>query len=285
MSSIVHAYINGRWLDCLVKRRCDDGTLIVEPSRPSSLVLSEWVGITQAEVCDDPEAAWAPIFVRYARHGMMDLSAFHRLARDRGIDITIEGLRPHLCKVAPKHGVDPEVLQFTQDQALDSFKDMGGSPLIDPPDSPWYRYYWNQIRIGGRDPSETGDKTIEDALSALFLVPGDDLTAMEAWEAANPVTLPKVVRLLLSSPGVHRAFRDSHSTWPALVPVEELTPQTEGADTVMQLVTHRGDSSWWIRWRPGQDDPSVECRASGEANKPVAPTLSYFLWDVASTGK
>ena len=252
----------GRWQECRVLRVNDDGTLTVVPASAPTVFLREWIGLTAAEVCLDDRARWSRVFATYAVEGAMGADEFLAAFSAKGMSVSRAQVLGLLQGESGPGIADP---RFDEEAAYAALKAGGGmARSLDPaapPEAdggPWFRLYWNQLRMGGRDPAERPDIGWDDALAALGLTDAaEEAGDVSALEAAAEVRLPPGVRRFLSRAGVREAVIRAHPNNPRLVSAQRWEIRTDGpalgfsGALAMALVApYSGGHCWWITWGP-----------------------------------
>ncbi len=153
----------------------------------------------------------------------------------------------------------------------------------------YFRLYWNQTRMGGRQPGEVGRRvTMDDALVALGLadaaVDEGVRAAIGEFERQEGVKLPtELVRLLVAG-GVGERVLRTHPNNPELVEVKYWELVKVGAQRVLPIVEpHQGNHKWSVMFDDGMADAQVFV-AVGEQYLLTAPSCAMFFWDLAQTG-
>jgi hypothetical protein len=177
-----------------------------------------------------------------------------------------------------------------------------GTPEPPPPaPSALQKLYWNQTRMGGRDPGELPRAvTVADVLEALAMVgspvDADAVGALDRFAAAAGVTLPTTVRELWSRPAVLEAVGELHPNSPEVqAPTSEQwalrrglrAKGLDGEYSLTIVVPHQGDFTWEAVFDEGGGDARVYLHAGeGEQDRwaLTAPGVAFFFWDLAQTG-
>jgi hypothetical protein len=163
--------------------------------------------------------------------------------------------------------------------------DLGG--VAEEPN--YFRLYWNQTRMGGRQPGEVARRvTMEDALVALGL--GDAAVdegvraAIAEVEAKEQIKLPTELVRLLSASGVRERVLRTHPNNPELVEVKHWELVKVGDQRLLPIVEpHQGNHRWAVMFDDGMADAQVFV-AVGAQYLLTAPSTALFFWDLAQTG-
>ncbi|HTM20187.1 MAG TPA: hypothetical protein VL172_06765 [Kofleriaceae bacterium] len=175
------------------------------------------------------------------------------------------------------------------------------APERPAPEPSYFRLYWNQCRMGGRQPEELArEVTLADARAALGLDDAVDEGARAAiadFEQREAVALPARLRALLASPRVVDAVLDCHCNSPELVPPGDdgwelmrdgRSRGVDGALAITILRPHQGDHCWVAAWDQGDEDARVYVSWQDDQEQLhfllTAPTTAIFFWDLAQTG-
>ena len=285
-------------MPCTVKRCNEDGTFDVVPVEREDDFMAVWQGLTRPELSFDDEALWPPVFdaLRGKRNGIGLVEA-RKAFESLGIEVEEEKLNALWTK---KCGELSLVLGREQSYRLFATTGFCAKQLADPSTNPskdLFKLYWNQVRMGGRDPSDVGRAiTLDDTLVALGLTKaGDDakvVKAIAALEKKNRVKLPATLKQLWSKKNANGVILDSHCNNPEPLDAKhwELRRGTKksvwGARIAIKIMTpHQGDHAWWAVF----DDATDEIWVSFEEKKPpvrrVSRSLAFFFWDLAETGR
>jgi len=165
------------------------------------------------------------------------------------------------------------------------------TPPASVPEAP-FRLYWNQTRMGGRDPAELARPvTLDDAFAALGLDGDDEDPAAVAALAAHNVRFPDSLRRLATRAGLGEAIETSHPNTPTWIPIESWQLVAHGDATAVTIMEpHQGGFAWTLVFREGADDGEVWVAWSDDGESPMPPrrvsaaSLGLFFWDLAQTG-
>jgi hypothetical protein len=292
------------WQDCRVQRVHADGTLTVVPLAAKHSFLSEWIGLTEEEVWLDDRERWSQVFATFAVERTMGVDEFLSAFEASGRMIARDAMTSHLEEYRDQHGdydIDGQPQpRFDEEDAYTVLKLGGGTARsLDPaasarqPAAKFFKLYWNQLRMGGRDPAECPSVGWPEVLTALTLTAEGEGEAADvaALESSSGVSLPVSVRKFLSMAGVRHAIIRIHPNNPRLSSAQSWKIWTDpaqhrmGGALAMPLVRpYSGGHSWWVTWDPGDKDAQVSIRFANGTIKPVAPDLAFFLWDLNNTG-
>jgi len=307
----VMANLNGQWTECKVKRRHADGTFDVMPVDSDNEVLDLWQGVTPAELLADDAALWPQVFeaIRGARAGLGWQEA-GKVFQGHGHAVEETSLKAYWAAHCMRlFGVEneraAEALVLDRDQAYRFFVSGGycahaiANPSLDP-SRELFKLYWNEVRMGGRDPAEVDRPVgVAETLEAL------DLSGAEADEPAaraiaileerEMVRLPRALEALWTRQGALEAIGASHCNNPEPIPAQEWSlARAEGADgwedgrlAVRIMTPHQGDHAWWAVFESGGDDGAVYLwfEEDGPPLRRVSRSVPFFFWDLAQTGR
>lgn len=260
----------------------DDGTYNLAPDDGSD----EWFGVTPGELSADDAAQWPAVFARLCSTPA-GLSRADFGAALKAIGITL-----------PDDKLDASWMSEASDLASpldvdDSYELVTGWGMsavsFTRPVHTRFILYWNDTRMGGRDPSELEPVGIADTLAILELTAApDDVTALDAFEATHGITLPATLRALWTKQGVLAAIKDSHCNNPEPQPPSAWkVERTDGSIAVRIMLPHQGDHAWWAVFPEGGSDAQIKI-SFNEDEPPVrliAESLAFFFHDLASTGR
>lgn len=203
-----------------------------------------------------------------------------RVNEDGTFDITHDGERGFL---ATWLGVTRDEMSFDGQK----FERAPGAPM---------RFYWNQIRMGGRPSSEVSRPvTLADTLDALALADVDDpdaVAALAAHEQRLGLALPEDLRVLGTRVGARQAFIEGHPNAPNFVAIHEWARAAgPEADFIIVVAPHQGDHLWGVEVpRDGRPSGRVFVLTIDETATRVdeahytAESFAFFAWDLAQTG-
>lgn len=302
----------GRWGAATIRRVNEDGTFKVEFDVKQMVVLPFWYGVTPAELSFDDALQWRAVFVRICPNERSFTKAdFVSAITALGYQIAPDQARQiwdHSCQTLFNlPGVQAENHSLDETSSYQLFLHLGLSAkqcaenLLPDRPKPFSKLYWNQVRMGGREPAEVPRcVTLEDALAALGLnadrVHQSTAKFLRQVEQENAIRLPRALTELLQCDGVERAVMDCHSNSPSLVDfrrdawkvrrgMRELGLSGDYALVIM--VPHQGNHEWAAVFDNGEDDARVYVRwdtEDGESWSLTAPDLGMFFWDLAQTG-
>jgi hypothetical protein len=276
------------------------------------VVLPYWHGVTPAEISFDDGVQWGAVFPRICRKersfAQADFASAitalgYQIAPDQARQIWIQS-----CQTLfnlPAEQAENQILDETSSYRL--FLHLGLSAkqcaqnLRPGRPEPFFKLYWNQVRMGGRDPAEVARRvTLEDALAALGLRAGrvDHSTAtfLRRVEQEHAIRLPTALTELLQCEGVAGAVMDCHSNNPSLIDFRRdqwkvrrgmRERRLSGDYALVIMVPHQGDHEWAVVFDDGENDARVYVRwdaEDGESWLLTAPGVGMFFWDLAQTG-
>ncbi|HEY1065644.1 MAG TPA: hypothetical protein VGE52_06035, partial [Pirellulales bacterium] len=211
---------DGFWDAATIRRVNDDGTFNVEFDVKDLQILPLWYGVTLQEISFSDAAVWPAVFAELCPSGVLRRVEFPAVLMRLGFKLA-EGFGPAeswnaVC--ASTLGIDAERardIELGVDSAYEFFRAQRLSAkeyarrLESGSASGWLKLYWNQIRMGGRDPAELRHTiTLDDTFAALGL--GDErvdqsvATFLSSVERAQPLSLPAELTTLLSRVGAVR---------------------------------------------------------------------------------
>jgi hypothetical protein len=301
-----------QWGSATIRRLNEDGTFKIEFDVKEMLIMPYWHGVTPAEISFNDARQWAPVFAQlspdgrtFARTNFPD--ALVRL----GFQVDAEQARQfwdQSCQKlfnvlegqAERLVLDPESSYQLFLYLGVSAKKCAASLKGDRPQS-YFKLYWNQTRMGGRESAEVRRPvTLDDAFAALGLTEAgvDNATVahLKRLERDHAVRLPAAVKAFLCRAGVADAVAACHPNDPNLVRFREgewnlrrgmRGQQLQGNYALVIMVPHQGDHEWAIVFDDREDDARVYVRwdtEEGEAWLLTAPGIGMFFWDLAQTG-
>ncbi len=302
----------GTWAPGTIAAVLPDGTFRIELDDKPISFMKYWHGVTAAEVSVDDGAAWPPVFDRIIsdRSGLSRADLQRTFARlgidvdDTRMDAFWNGTCEALWQIEPDRASSLRLdaarayqmvvrAGLSARQLADEIV-RGAAPRQHMP------FYWNQTRMGGRDPSEIGRAiTMDDALVALGLGDGDDepriLAEMLHFARNHGLTLPSDLAKFMCRRGAADAVWSAHPNNPEL-----MTPGTpwqllpdiakrglEGEFGVTIMTPHQGEHAWAAVFDRNERDARVYLHWTDDGVQRwqlQAPSLAVFFWDLAQTG-
>jgi hypothetical protein len=297
-----------RWARATIVRANEDGTVTVEFDVKELIVLKYWYGLTLPEISLDDDRLWAELFDQFTQ-GTRAMGRAEAIAALRrvGFGIADEHVQSgwqQICQRAleiPPEEADDLVLDSAL--AYQMFLHLGQSAKscldrMAGRKQPYGKVYWNQTRMGGRDPAEIARPvTRADTLAALGLAErGVDAAAMKVlqeWERANSIALPQAVKKIVTHSGIGPAVCDCHPNNPQFMPLPSgklyrgLLVQSLAGDLGLTFLEHH-DLDWCFVFEDGEPDARVYLHWQGDDGDDcwqlAAPSVDFFLWDLAQTG-
>lgn len=298
------------WRPGTVRRVNEDGSFKIEPEVPET-VMPYWYGVTQTEISFNDSSRWEAIFSRISPDGRsLSLPEFEKAMLSFGFNITPEQSRQFWsasCQKlfqVPAAKAEQEIID--REMSYQVFLNLGiaakyaaGSLELERP-SRYFKFYWNQTRMGGREPAEIHRRvTLADALAALGLArAGVDTSAkrfLERFAREQDTRLPAALVELLCRNGVAEAIADCHPNNPNLVEFDDAwelrrcmrAQQLRGDNALVIMLPHQGHHEWAVVFDAGEDDARVYLgwySQAGENWQLMAPGIGMFFWDLAQTG-
>lgn len=294
----------GPWAEVTIVRCNEDGTFNVVPVGSDSF-LDEWQGVTRPELSIDDEAQWPALFERL-RGGRAGLGRdqLWRALDAIGLVLTADQMATYWAAqcgalLDRTDDLDRVVLDLAQAYRLIRASGYCANMLAAPPAAgELFRLYWNEIRMGGRDPADVERPIgLADTLAVLGLsAAGDDLDGQQAlagFELAHGLRLPATLRGLWTRIGALDAICGSHCNNPEPCPVGAWTLRRDvdralGGELAARIMTpHQGEHAWWAVFADGADDAAIAISFAddGPPLRRVAASLAFFFWDLAETGR
>lgn len=302
----------GHWGRATIRRVNEDGSFKVEFDVKDMVVLPYWYGVTPAEVSFDDARQWPSVFAQLCPSGSrFSRAQFPEALTSLGLQAPPEeALAVWDRECARLSGTAPPRANrdaLTEAEAYELFLLLGLSAkqcaenLRPGRPEPFFKMYWNQIRMGGREPSEvTRPVTTGDAIAALGLtaerVDRSAVAYLRQFEREHGVRLPAALTELLGCAGVGRAVTDCHPNNPYLVEFRrgmwELRRgmrerRLDGEYALGIMLPHQGDHKWAVVFDDGDADARVYVHGDspdGGVWLRTAPGIGVFFWDLAQTG-
>ncbi|MEW6732148.1 MAG: hypothetical protein AB1489_12540 [Acidobacteriota bacterium] len=305
----------GSWSGAIIRRLNEDGTYKIEYDEKDMILMPYWYGVTISELSVDDETRWSDVALRVTGSqndfSRADLAAVlarlgYSVTEDRLIEFWVKTCGT-LFEFAPDTARDAHVdfaqaYQIIRKAGL-SAKQVGEYFESEPRAVSYFKLYWNQTRMGGRDPSEVARSiTADDAYAALGVqgdrVDGSAAQALEAWQMRTGILLPQLLTTFLTRESIARGVRDCHPNNPNLPPFDGSDFRVESAMrdrgvpgnfAITLMVPHQGDHAWFAVFDEGDDDARIcvgplDDDAENQSWILTAPTIAFFFWDLAQTG-
>src|SRR5262249_6099719 len=139
---------------------------------------------------------------------------------------------------------------------------------------PSFKLYWNQTRMGGREPAEVHRPvSLDDAFAALGLtkarVERSTAAFLQGVEREHAVRLPAALVEFLSRAGIDGAVAACHPNEPHLVPFTKgewklrrgmRGQQLSGDYAVVIMLPHQGNHEWAVVFDDQEDDARIYVR-------------------------
>lgn len=295
----------GRWRPATILAAHPDGTFKIEYDEKELVFLPTWDGVPAEQIVVGDEARWPEVYASLTSDvsglGLDDFcGAFARLSSLATSDELRSFWRAACEALFQTASAESDGLRLGPTEAYRLFLRAGvcARSFAEPFDPGLPRYvglYWNQLRMGGRDPRDLPrEVTIDDAFVALGLRRGAvdpaRLSALRAAETRERLSLPAELIELLSHSDVEAAVKDIHPNNPDLVPPpwspEDIhrrgdRPTLPEAFAV-PLMEHQA-GVWSAAFSAGDARAQVFLERDEDFFL-VAPSIAMFLWDLAQTG-
>ncbi len=299
------ACLGGPWLDVTIHRINSDGTYHVVPVGEEGQFMAEWECLTRAEVVFDDADHWPAVMARHGAGDRLGWTGAGAALRGVGVVVADDDLRQFWDERGRALGGTPSegALELDAATAYRVMRSIGhaAAVLADPardPNRRLFKLYWNQIRMGGRDPADVGHPiTLADALAATDLADAaldpDAVAALARFEATHGLTLPVALTAMWSRAGATELLCDAHCNNPEPRDADGWTLRRDLADVTgtrfaMRLIDpHQGDHGWWLAFDDGAADGAVwlSFAEDGPPVRQVADSLAFFVWDLATTNR
>jgi hypothetical protein len=302
----------GHWAPATILRINEDGTYKIEFDVKQMTVMPHWLGVTRAEISFDEARMWARVFAQLSPDGKTLVRASFSKALDRlGFKVATEKLDQFWdagCKkLFDVSDTNASSLVLDSDSSYRLFLHLGVAAkecaeLLESAVAPkYFKLYWNQQRMGGREPTEVKRPvSLNDAFAALGLVDADlDESAvdfLQGLEREHSVRLPAALKALFFRVGAAEAIAECHPNNPSPLPFEKgnwtirrgmRERQLNGDFALVIMTPHQGDHEWAVVFDNGEEDARVYVRwdtEDGESWLLTAPSIGMFFWDLAQTG-
>ena len=302
----------GHWAPATVRRVNEDGSFKIEFDVKQMQLMPYWHGVTPAEVSFDDERLWPRVLAEISPDRQTLAASSFRGALDwLGCRVDAKQARRYWTESCRKlfdvseGQADSLVLEPEASYRL--FLHLGLSAKqcteglqVNRPE-PYFKLYWNQTRMGGREPAELPRPvTLDDALAALGLTAGqfDDASVAFAhgFEREHSVRLPAALKECICLRGVADAVTDCHPNNPNLKPLREggwflsrgmRWSEVQGDYAIVIMLPHQGDYEWTVVFDDGEEDARVYVRWDTDGASQwrlTAPGIGMFFWDLAQTG-
>lgn len=297
---------DGYWTPGRIHRVNEDGTYTIELENKHMTFMPYWFGVTPEQISVNDESHWPTVFARLtAGASKMTRSLFANALQNIGYRVDDDGFRAfweEQCKELFGIEDDPTDAMLNLHQTYRLLLRAGASAKrldqSDKAECDYYKLYWNQTRMAGRQSSDINRTvTLDDAFDALGISqPAPDVAwvgRLVAFENANAVQLPPNLRRFLSCSEISNAVVKSHPNNPHLVLPGDRDCEFRrdpplgrtGADYALTImVPHQGNHVWAAVFNRGDNDASVYVTWDEDHWVLTAPTIGFFFWDLAQTG-
>jgi len=307
--------MTGSWLPGTIRGRNDDGTFQIELDKKEMSFMPYWYGVTASEISFNDRSRWASIFAHLsAGSQFLQTANIQQAFASAGYQVPADKI-PELWRVCCQKlfgssEATAEKLALGEAESYRLFLHFGISAeecarhLQKMPRDPYMKLYWNQSRMGGRNPTDLG-RTVspEEMLVALGIADADiDQTraaGLLQLEILHQVRLPTRLVDLLRRTGVEDAVTNCHPNNPTLLEFPEFEEPEWGLRRAMRqhnvdgdyaitfMVPHQGEHHWAAVFDEGDEDARVYLWWKSEEDEEwfiTAPDTSMFFWDLAQTG-
>jgi hypothetical protein len=299
------------WAPATIRRINEDGTFKIE-SDVKLTIFQYWYGVTVAEISFHDSDQWTPVFEQLSPNKAgLTKADFKNAFTLLGFGVHDEQfeefwIRGCMELFGIQEGMAAEFV-LDQDSAYRLFLHAGfsakqiGEKLKADKSQKYFKMYWNQLRMGGREPSEISRPvTLHDTLAALGILgsSADRANAglLKRFEQSQGVLLPDTLKRFLCQRGVAQAVIHSHPNNPSLILPgndewqlrRDMRQQgLEGDYAVVIVIPHQGDHEWAAVFDDNDTDARVYIHWYEEEQdvwRLTAPTIGMFFWDLAQTG-
>jgi hypothetical protein len=300
----------GRWRPATIRRINEDGTFKIEFDVKETAFMPFWHGVTLADLSFDDAGQWAEVFAALSPGGQgLDRSRFAGALTRLGFQANAEQAQQfwlHGCQALfGTAAQQAESLVLDQAASYQLFLRLGISArqcagLLWPGSPPpLFKLYWNQTRMGGRDPGELNRPiTLSEALAALSVSENQAdpaaQAALEQFERDHGLRLPADLGEFFARSGIAEAVSVCHPNSPSLVAPGDWrlrrdmrSRQLNGEYAIVIMTPHQGSHEWAAVFDDGEADARIYFRwdtPDGEGWLLTAPGLGLFFWDLAQTG-
>jgi hypothetical protein len=328
---------DGRWHPATIRRVNEDGTFNIEIAGRVELVTvlrsevsadgtvkrdeydeeeiirpSNWFGVTPAEVSSDDDRQWPIIFAQISPDGRSFTwtnfrDTFSSFGYQNDPDLVRQLWDQGCQKLFNIPAEKAESYSLNEAMAYQFFLHHGFSAkqftkdLKSERTKPYYKKYFDRVRMGGRDPEEIlRGVTLQDAFVALGLADGvvdkSAVAFLQRFEREQGVHLPATLVELLQREGIAHAVFNSHPNCPGLVDFENwnllrgMREQGLSGNYALEIVEpNEGGFHWVVVFDDEEDDARVYYAVDDEVDEPeswqlTAPGIGFFFWDLAQTG-
>ncbi len=306
------------WQVATVRRVNEDGTYNIEFDQKDLILMPQWFGVTDEELSFNDTNLWEELYERVCPAGIgFRMENFQKLLADLGFTVTADGAEQYWCKTCKKLFAVDEIparqLSLKKESAYNVLLEAGIcakqllSLLRADKRQKYCKTYWNQTRMGGRDPSEIRRGiTLDDAFVSLGIARnGIDQKKQNAFsnlEAQDGISVPNTLMTFLCQRGVTEAFKNCHPNNPDLLspdnsywnslhesPWEVRRDLSQaGIDGNFAIKIVEFEVEWWAVFNENETDARIYAHwyhdDDSEAWSLCAPSVALFFWDLAQTG-
>ena len=300
----------GYWAPATIRRVNEDNTFKIEFDDKEMIVLPHWFGVTASEISFNDAAKWPAVFEQICGAngglGRTDLGHIFTRIGYTPDDEWVAQFWRHSCKKLFNIAEDDaEGHVLDRDESYRLFREASISAmqieqrLKAGQEEPLAKVYWNQTRMGGREPGEIGRAvTLADAFAALGIARTGNVPAaanlVRQFEQKQGVKLPATLNQFLTQGGVAQAVTDAHPNNPGLIWSDkdpwQLRPEMKkvglDGEYAFRLMNHF-DYDWYAVFDSGDNDARVYLYWQAEDRevwRRVAPSVGMFFWDLAKRG-
>ena len=294
------ASLGGAWLPAEVRRENEDGTFNLEFDVKNMDFMPIWYGITADQISIGDDDLWPDVYSKITSSSLgLTQADLLNAVEAIGIPVSDDQLNRLWNRYCTdSHGVLAEGLGQEQAYQLILRIGLAAKRFCNGyrDDSECFKFYWNQTRMGGRDPRELPRiVTLDDAFHALGIreaIDPETAAKVEKYQRKNGIRFPSDLNRLLCCSGITNAIRSSHPNNPEFVlPLKTYAefwpnppiPDYPDAEFAFMILHMHGDPIWTAVFNDNCDEIRVFLK-SGSKWKLVAPSIGMFFWDLAQTG-
>lgn len=300
---------DGLWSRATIVHCARDGTFAVALDSQAKSFLPVWYGLMAGDVSFNETELWPELFAQIAPDRMFDKDAFRVAMKYINPNLDADGIDrfwSKTCKTLLGATQQPaEDMELDELQTYEFFLAIGVSAkallayIKGQAKSSFLPVYINQIRMGGRDPSDANAPIIlDDALQALNMTySGKDRavsTVIAQFETNNQITLPRILKEMYCREGFAVAVSDCHPNSPILVPASNWklvrgmrVHQLPGEYALTIVHENQRCYDWVVVFDDDTEDATVFVTPDVEPWEDIyltAPGIAIFFWDLAQTG-
>ena len=291
------------WCEGKIVSADEDGSYQIEFDHKPFFLLPTYYGVTKEQISIDDELLWNEIFSEISKNTRtVKKDIFPNILKQLGYKFSkkeFNSIWENYCKEL-FNSDDKKELNIKESYSFIRRSGSSAKAIQNfSSNKIWYhKLYWNQIRMGGRQPESLLRKVTFNDLAETLQIQTDQfdeviINQIKDFQDKNKINLPKNLKTFMSFSGISEAVISSHPNNPSLILpgsnfcelIEKPQIKEAHADYAISILEpHQGDHTWYAVFNEGDLDSKIYVSWDDEDWLLTAPSISMFFWDLAQTG-